>query len=284
MFDFLDYGFMQRALAGSIVVGTVCSIIGVYVVLRGMAFLGDGMAHASFGGVALGFLLGINPLLVAMLFSLATAGLIQVTSRRAQLRLDAAIGVFFSFTMALAILFIGLMRTYDARLYGYLFGNVLGVSSANLILMAFLAAVVLAAIAALFKELKFLVFDEETAQASGLPTGLLSTALVILVALTVVISIKAVGIILVTALLVTPAATAYQLTNRFGMMFLLSWLAGMASCLVGMFFSYQVGIPSGSSIVITATLLFALATIFSPKRHPCPVCEAEGESKSRTPT
>jgi ABC-type Mn2+/Zn2+ transport system permease subunit len=274
MLDFLHYGFMQRALLGSLLVGTTCSIIGVFVVLRGMAFLGDGIAHASFGGVALGFLLGLNPLLVAVLFSLGAAGLIQITSRRAQLRLDTAIGVFFSFAMALAILFIGLMKTYDARLYGYLFGNVLGVTAGNLMLMSVLALIVLSVIALLFKEFKFLCFDEESAQAAGLPTGRLAATLLLLVALTIVISIKAVGVILVTALLVTPAATAYQLTNRYGLMFLLSWLTGAVSCLAGMLVSYYLGIPSGASIVITATILFALAAIFSPKNRPCKVCEA----------
>jgi ABC-type Mn2+/Zn2+ transport system permease subunit len=281
MFDLLHYGFMQRALLGSLLVGTTCSLIGVYVVLRGMAFMGDGIAHASFGGVTLGFLLGINPLFTAIVFALGTAGLIQFARRRAQIRLDTAIGIFFSFTMALAILFIGLMRSYDARLYGYLFGNILGMSGGNLVLTAALAVVVIAAIAVLFKEFKFLAFDEEAARAAGLPTPMLSTLLLLLVALTIVVSIKAVGIILVASLLVAPAATAYQLTNRFGAMFFLSWLAGVTSCLSGMFISYWLNIPSGASIVLVATLLFGIAAVFSPKRRPCKACEAGATSHRR---
>lgn len=272
MLDFLHYGFMQRALIGSLVVGTTCSLIGVFVILRGMAFAGSGLAHAAFGGVALGFLVGINPLVAAILFCLGTAGLIQTATRRAQLRMDAAIGIFFAFTMALGVLFIGLMRRYDARVYGYLFGNVLGVTPANLWLMLALGVVVIGTVVLLYKEFKFLSFDEELARASGLPVQMLSGLLLVLLALTVVLSIKAVGIILVEALLVTPAATAYQLTNRYGMMFLLSWLAGVVSCVVGMALSYYLQVPSGAAIVIVATVLFGLAAVFSPKRRPCKVC------------
>ena len=272
MLDFLHYGFMQRALIGSLVVGTTCSLIGVFVILRGMAFAGSGLAHAAFGGVALGFLVGINPLVAAILFCLGTAGLIQTATRRAQLRMDAAIGIFFAFTMALGVLFIGLMRRYDARVYGYLFGNVLGVTPANLWLMLALGVVVIGTVVLLYKEFKFLSFDEELARASGLPVQMLSGLLLVLLALTVVLSIKAVGIILVEALLVTPAATAYQLTNRYGVMFLLSWLAGVVSCVVGMALSYYLQVPSGAAIVIVATVLFGLAAVFSPKRRPCKVC------------
>ncbi len=267
-----EYGFMQRALLSAVLVGTTCSVIGVFVVLRGMAFAGSGLAHAAFGGVALGFLLGINPLVAAILFCLGTAGLIQAATQRAQLRMDAAIGIFFAFTMALGVLFIGLLRRYDARVYGYLFGNVLGVSTGNLLLMLGLGVVVLGVFGLLYKELKFLAFDEELARASGLPVPLLGAVLLGLLALTVVLSIRAVGIILVEALLVTPAATAYQLTSRYGMMFLLSWLAGVTACVLGIVLSYYLQLPSGATIVIVATLLFALAALFSPKRRACKVC------------
>ncbi|MBM3315573.1 metal ABC transporter permease, partial [candidate division WOR-3 bacterium] len=147
MGEMLSFGFMRNALVGSLLVGTACSVIGVFVILRGLAFAGAGMAHAAFGGVALGFLLGVNPLPVAILFCLGTAGLIQFTGRRAELKADAAIGVLFAFTMALGVVFIGLMRRYDARLYGYLFGNVLGVTPGNIVLMAGLTALVLAVVA-----------------------------------------------------------------------------------------------------------------------------------------
>lgn len=272
MLEFLRYGFMQRALVSAVLVGTTCSVIGVFVVLRGMAFAGSGLAHAAFGGVALGFLVGMNPLVAAVLFCLGTAGLIHSAGQRGRLSTDSAIGIFFAFAMALGVLFIGLSRRYDARVYGYLFGNVLGVTPGNLVLSAALGLVVLGAVALFYKEFQFVAFDEEMAQASGLPTRALSALLLGLLALTVVLSIRSVGIILVEALLVTPAATAYQLTNRYGLMFVLSWLAGVVACVVGLVVSYYLQVPSGAAIVIVSTLLFGLAALFSPKRRPCKAC------------
>uniref|UniRef100_A0A7C4GE87 Metal ABC transporter permease n=1 Tax=candidate division WOR-3 bacterium TaxID=2052148 RepID=A0A7C4GE87_UNCW3 len=272
MGDFFQFGFMRNALAGSLVVATACSVIGVFVVLRGLAFAGAGLAHAAFGGVALGFLLGIDPLVTAVVFCIGTALLIQFAGREAGLKSDTAIGIFFAFTMALGVLFVGLMRRYDARLFGYLFGNVLGVTGTNLALMSVLTVAVLVVTGIWFKEFKFLCFDEEMAQASGQPTAFLSGMLLVLLAATVVVSIKAVGIILVEALLIIPAATAYQLTNRFGMMFVLSWLAAVVSCMAGLVASYYLAVPSGAAIVIVATALFGLAVLFSPKRRKCKVC------------
>ncbi len=275
MLELLGYGFMRNALLGSLLVATVCSIVGVFIVLRGLAFAGVGIAHAAFGGVALGFLLGIDPLLTAIVFCLFTAGLVQVTRRSAQLRHDTAVGIFFAFTMALGVLFVGFMRRYDARLYGFLFGNLLGVSKSDIVMMAGLTILVIVVVLLLYKEFKFLAFDEVMAEASGLPTALLSGLQLALIALTVVVSIKAVGIILVEALLVIPAATAYQLTSRYGTMFLLSWLAAVVACLLGLFLSYLIGVPSGATIVIVAIILFALAAVFSPRRKKCPVCGKE---------
>jgi len=275
MAELVTLGFMRNALFGAVLVATVCSVIGVFVILRGLAFAGAGIAHAAFGGVALGFLLGVNPLLTAIGFCLGTAGLIQFTSHKAELRQDAAIGVFFAFTMALGVIFVGLMRRYDARLYGYLFGNVLGVTPANIVLMAGLTFLVLLVAGLFYKEFQFLAFDEEMAQAAGLRTGLLSAIQLGMLALAVVVAIKAVGIILVEALLVIPAATAYQLTSRYGMMFVWSWLAAVSACLAGLVLSYYLAVPSGAAIVVVATVLFGLAALFSPKRRRCKVCGRE---------
>lgn len=275
MIEIFGYRFVANALIGSLLVGTVCSVIGVLVILRGLAFVGAGIAHAAFGGVALGFLFGIDPLLSAILFCIVTALLIQLTKRKAELRQDTAIGIFFAFTMALGVLFIGLMRHYDARLYGYLFGNILGITKGNIILMLVLTFVVLLVFARFYKEFKFIAFDEELAEASGLATGLFGAIQLALIALTVVVSIKTVGIILVEALLVIPAATAYQLTNRYAVMFLLSWAAAVIAGIAGLLLSYILAVPSGATIVIVSALLFALAAIFSPKRRKCRVCGRE---------
>lgn len=275
MAELLSFGFIRNALIGALLVSTVCSVIGVLVVLRGLAFAGAGIAHAAFGGVALGFLLGIDPLLSAVVFCLVTAGLVSFTGARAALRQDTTIGILFSWTMALGVLFIGLMRRYDARVYGYLFGNVLGITPQNIRLMIGLTIFVLLLIVIFFKEFQFFVFDEEMAQASGLPIGILNLLLYGLIALTVVVALKAVGIILVEALLVIPAATAYQLTTSYKMMFVLSWVCATVASSVGLVLSYFFNLPSGATIVMVAVFLFALAAVFSPKRRRCRVCGRE---------
>ncbi|MEO0025323.1 MAG: metal ABC transporter permease [candidate division WOR-3 bacterium] len=275
MAELFSFGFIRNALIGALLVSTVCSVIGVLVVLRGLAFAGAGIAHAAFGGVALGFLLGVDPLLSAVIFCLVTAGLVSFTGARTALRQDTTIGIFFSWTMALGVLFIGLMRRYDARVYGYLFGNVLGITSQNIGLMIGLTVLVLLLIAIFFKEFQFFVFDGEMAQASGLPVGILNLLLYGLIALTVVIALKAVGIILVEALLVIPAATAYQLTTSYKMMFVLSWLCATVASSAGLVLSYFFNLPSGATIVMVAVFLFVIAAVFSPKRRRCRVCGRE---------
>jgi ABC-type Mn2+/Zn2+ transport system permease subunit len=265
--EILSYTFMQRALLASVLIGTVSAVIGVYVVLRGLAFIGAGIAHASFGGVALGFLLGINPLLTAVVFCLLTAWGIAWTSRRAEVKEDAAIGIFFAATMALGILFIGLMRGYNVDLFGYLFGSVLAVTRQDLWLSLLLGAGVLLIVGLFFKELLFITFDPEMARVSGLPAGALYVLLLSLMALTIVLSIKVVGIILVSALIVIPAAAAYQLTEDFRRMMLLAVVIGNLSAIVGLFLSYGLNTASGATMVLTATLIFFLSALLSPRRR-----------------
>jgi ABC-type Mn2+/Zn2+ transport system permease subunit len=265
--DILTYTFMQRALAASLLIGTVSAIIGVYVVLRGLAFIGAGIAHASFGGVAVGFLLGIDPILAAVVFCLVTAWGIAWTSRRAEVREDTAIGIFFAATMALGILFIGLMRDYNVDLFGYLFGSVLAVTQEDLWLSLGLGAGALLIVGLFFKELLFITFDPEMAQVSGLPAGALYVLLLSLMALTIVLSIKVVGIILVSALIVIPAAAAYQLTEDFRWMMLLAVVIGNLSAVVGLCLSYGLDTASGATMVLTATTLFILSALLSPRRR-----------------
>ena len=267
MFDILSYSFMQRALASSVLIVVVCAVVGVYVVLKGLSFIGAGIAHASFGGVALGFLLGLNPVITAIVFCLATAWGIGFVTRWGEVKEDTAIGVFFASTMALGILFIGLMRGYNVDLFGYLFGSVLAVTTADLWIGGALALVVLLVVGLFYKELLFITFDPEMAEAAGLPAASLYFLLLSLIALTIVLSIKVVGIILVSALIVTPAAAAYQLTDDFRRMMALSVLLGVGSALVGLFFSYWLNIASGATIVLTATVIFFLAALLSPRRR-----------------
>jgi ABC-type Mn2+/Zn2+ transport system permease subunit len=266
MLEILTYTFMQRALVASVLIGTVTAVIGVYVVLRGLAFIGAGIAHASFGGVALGFLLGVNPVLSAVVFCLGTAWGIAWTSRRAEVREDTAIGIFFAATMASGILFIGLMGEYNVDLFGYLFGSVLSVTREDLWLSGALGAGVLLVIGLFFKELLFITFDPEMAQVSGLPARALHLLLLSIMALTVVLSIKVVGIILVSAMIVIPAAAAYQLTTDFRTMMGAAVLIGNVCAVAGLLLSYRLDTASGATMVLTATGVFFLSAILSPRR------------------
>ncbi|MFC1563009.1 metal ABC transporter permease [candidate division KSB1 bacterium] len=267
MLEILSYTFMQRALAAGVLIGILCAVIGVYVVLKGLSFIGAGISHASFGGVALGFLLGINPILTAVVFCLLTGWGIGLVSRKGNIKEDTAIGIFFASTMALGILFIGLIRGYNVDLFGYLFGSILAVTTQDLWITMLVGLVIIFVVLAFFKELMFITFDSEMAEVAGLPVEKLYFLLISLIALTVVISIKVVGIVLVSALIVTPAASAYQLTEDFRKMMLLSVCFGVISTVGGLFISYWINTASGATIVLMATLIFFLTAIFSPRRH-----------------
>lgn len=267
MMEMLHYSFMQRALVAAILAGILCSIIGVYVVLRKLSFIGAGISHSAFGGVALGFLLGLNPVITAIPFSIAIAAAIGLVSKRGRISEDVSIGIFFPTAMALGLVFVGIAHSYNVDLFGYLFGSILAVSTSDLWMIGILGFIVLATVALLFKELFFVSFDEELAKVSGLPVEKLYYLLLCLIAVTVVISIKIVGIILVAALLVIPAATAFQLTNNFRPMMLISASLGALSGILGLLLSYRFDLPSGATIVLTATALFLLSLAFSPKRR-----------------
>ncbi len=267
MIELLQYTFMQRAILSAGIIGVVCAVIGVYVVLRSMSFIGAGIAHASFGGVALGFLLGINPLFTTIAFCLLTAWGIAFVSEKHKVREDTAVGIFFASTMAFGVLLISFMRGYNADLFGYLFGNILAVSATDLWTSLVLTLAVLATVVFLFKEFLFLTFDAEMAAVTGLPVRGLNLLMITLVALTIVISIKSVGIVLVSALIVTPAAAAHQLTDDFKTMMRLSILFGVGSSWIGLLLSAWLNLASGATIVLTATLLFFICYFISPKRR-----------------
>ncbi len=267
MLELLTYDFMQRSLLAAAMVGGLCSVIGVFVVLRGLAFMGAGTAHAAFAGVALGYLIGWPPLLMAILFGLATVWVTGWVEEKGRMKLDVSIGILYTATMALAILFIGLMKTYNAEIYGYLFGNVLAVTSEELGIIAGLSIVVIGAIVLFSKELYFIAFDQEMAEASGVPARRIFFLLLTLIALTVVISLKTVGAILVFAMILIPASTAYQLTHSLSTLTWYSVLIGITCSVGGVLISSYWDIPSGPAIVLLATVLFFVAVIFSPKRQ-----------------
>jgi len=266
MTELLGYHFMQRALIAGTLIGAVCAVIGTYVVLKGLSFIGAGIAHASFGGVALGFFLKLNPILTAVFFCLGTAWGIGLVSRKGQVKEDTAVGIFFASTMALGILIIGFIKDYNVDLFGYLFGSIMAVSTDDVWITVGLSALVLILVLLFFKELLFVVFDAEMATVTGVPAAKIYFLLISLMALTVVLSIKVVGIVLVSALLVTPAAAAYQLTENFRRMMLLSILIGVASSVGGLLLSYELDTASGATIVLLSTLIFFVSALLSPRR------------------
>ncbi|MBH0182471.1 MAG: metal ABC transporter permease [Nitrospira sp.] len=257
---------MQRSLLAAAMVGGLCSVVGVFVVLRGLAFVGAGTSHAAFAGVALGYLMGWPPLLLAILFGLATVWITGWVEERGRMKLDVSIGILYTATMALAILFIGLMKTYNAEVYGYLFGSVLSVSSDELRVIGGLAILVLGLILIFSKELYFIAFDQEMADASGIPARAIFFLLLTLVALTVVVSLKTVGAILVFAMILIPASTAYQLTHSLMTLTLYSVIIGTTTSVAGVMISAFWDVPSGPAIVLLATTVFFLSILLSPKR------------------
>jgi ABC-type Mn2+/Zn2+ transport system permease subunit len=265
--EILNYAFMQRALIVGAFIGVLCAVVGVYVVLRGLSFIGAGIAHASFGGVAIGFLTRVNPVWTAVAFCLGIGWAIGFVSRKGRVKEDTAVGVFFASTMALGILLIGLMKGYNQDLFGYLFGSILAVTREDVWITLVVGFGILAVVVLLFKELMFVTFDPEMAEVSGIPAEKLYFLLISLVAITVVISIKVVGIVLVSALLVTPAAAAYQWSEDFRRMMGLAIVFSLISTVGGLFLSYGLNTASGATIVLFSTLIFIVSAVFSPRRR-----------------
>src|SRR5512140_3153867 len=250
---------MQRGLLASVIVGVLCAIMGTYVVLRGMAFLGDAMAHAILPGVAIAYLLHGNLLVGATVAAVIIALSIGLFSRDGTIREDTAIGILFAAALSLGVALISTIRTYAGDLSHILFGNVLGVSALDLWLTAALGLAILLTVVVLYRPFLVISFDPVLAATLRLPATLLRNVMLVLLALTVVASLQTVGVGLAAAMLVTPAATAYLLTRRLASMMLLSAALGALSSVVGLYLSYYLNIVSGSAIVLTATAFFLVA-------------------------
>ena len=262
----LTYAFIQRGLLAALMVGVLCSVIGCYIVLRSMAFLGDAMAHAVLPGVAIAYLLGRNLTLGALAAALVVALGVGLFSRRGAIKEDTAIGVLFAAALSIGVVLISSIRTYAVDLSHILFGNVLGVSSLDLWLTAGLGAVILISILVFYRPFLVISFDPVLATTLRMRVGFFNNLLLVLLALTIVISMQTVGVGLVAAMLVTPAATAFLLVRRLPIMMALAGLIGGFSSLIGFFASYHLNVASGAAIVLTATLLFLLAFLFAPQR------------------
>ena len=262
----LRYPFMVRSLLASLMVGTLCAVVGTYVVLRGMAFFGDALAHAILPGVAVAYLLGANLFWGALGMGLLTAVSIGYVSRRGEVKEDTAIGVFFAASFALGVALLSTVQSYSVDLTHILFGNVLGVSVTDLWLTAGLGLAVLLAVVLLYKELLVISFDPVLAATLRLPLSALNYLLLVLIALTIVVSLQTVGVALMVAMLVTPAATAYLLTRRLWHMMIAGAVIGALSSVTGLYLSFYVNVASGAAVVLVATALFVLAFLLAPRR------------------
>ncbi|TVR11822.1 MAG: metal ABC transporter permease, partial [Phormidium sp. GEM2.Bin31] len=266
LLDPLQYGFMQRSLMIAICVGLVCALVGSYLIVQRLALLGDAISHAVLPGVAIAFLLGVNILIGAFIAGVLSTVLIAWIHTRSPIKEDAAMGIVLSSFFALGITLITIIqKDTKVDLMHFLFGNILGVSSQDVRETFLIAIIIILTIIALYKELLFYSFDPQGAQAAGLPTNALNFGLMILIALTVVASLKAVGVILVISLLITPGATAYLLVPRLHQVMLLGSLLSILSSISGMYLSYYYNLPSGPAIVLVATGLFSLSLLLSPR-------------------
>jgi manganese/iron transport system permease protein len=254
-----QYEFMQRAFVTAILVGTLCSTMGTYVILRRLSFIGDGIAHASFAGIVVAYLRGADYYAGAAAVAIVTALGIGFVHRRGRIALDTAIGILFTGAFATGIFLMSRQRTYAIDLQSFLFGDILSVNRRDVVTIVALAVLVAAVTAVMYRALLYTSFDPVVAQASGINASLTESVLLVLLALTIVISLQAVGIVLVAALLVTPAAAAYQLTSRFSYMMPLSALFGAICAVGGLYASYYLQSSSGATIVLMATILFFIA-------------------------
>lgn len=262
----LSYGFMLRGLLASVMVGIICSVLGTYVILQGMAFFGDALSHAILPGVVIAYLAGWPLALGALGFGILAAIGIGALSQRGQVREDTAIGIVFAGSFALGVALLSTVHTYAVDLSHILFGDVLGVSPADLLLTFALGALVLLTILLLYKELLVLAFDPTLAVVLRLPVSALRYLLLVLIAVTIVISLQTVGVALMLAMLVTPAAAAQLLTRRLPTMMAVAALIGAGSNVMGLYLSYYLNIASGPAMVLVATLVFGVVFLFAPGR------------------
>lgn len=280
MIELLSYGFMQRALVAGVLLGVTCAVLAFFVVLRRMAFIGVGISHAALGGVAVGLLVGLPPLLSAILFSLGIAWVIGWVSSRGRLSEDTAIGIFFPTAMAIGVALISLSATYRQDLMAYLFGSILSVRSGDLWLLLALTGGALAVLSLFFKEFLFLSVDEEAARAVGVPVVPLRYTLLTVTAVTIVAAIKLVGIVLVSAFLVIPAATGQTVARSMRGMLALSVLTALVSVVGGLWLSWLWNLPSGAAIVLLSAVLFFAGFLVEGRRRARPARAVPGaESK-----
>ena len=264
--DIFQYHFMQNAILAGLLGGITCSVVGVFVVTMHLSFIGVCIAHAAFAGALLGLWLGFNPLIGALLFSLAAAAIIGPVADRGELNPDTSIGVIFSLMLGLAFLFMGLMHGARTEALNLFWGSILTVGQQDIIFLAATAGAIVSLVAIFYKEIQAVICHREVALAVGIPATAIFYGLLFSTGVTITASLQSMGGLLIYCLILNPAAAAYQLTYSLRKMLLIAAAFGVISCWAGLVASYFFDIPSGASIVITSSVIFGLATAFSPKR------------------
>jgi len=258
-FDLLTYTFFQNALLGSLLASIACGIIGSYVVIRRLVFISGGITHASLGGIGMGFYFGWNPILAAMVFSVFSAFGIEWLSSRQGIREDSAIGSFWSLGMAVGIIFIYLKPGFAPNLSDYLFGNILTITTSDILYLAILSLALIIVFLLFGRQILFAAFDPDFAMTRNLPVNFIKYAMMMAIAITIVLSIRLVGIVLLMSILTVPQMTANLFTSNFLKMILLSILIGFFGCFVGLFLSAVLDVPSGVFIIFTQIIVFLVA-------------------------
>ena len=260
--ELLEYRFIVNSLLAGILASISCGIIGTYIVTRRMVFLSGGITHSSFGGIGLGYYLGFNPIISAAIFGVLSALGIEFVSKRSNIREDSAIGILWSFGMAIGIMFVFLTPGYAPNLMSYLFGSILTVSTLDILLMSALSIILILIFIFFYRIILFISYDQEYARTHNIAVSLINYVLIALVALTIVLNIKVVGIILVISLLTIPQSIANLFTRNFKNIILLSIVIGLVGAFMGLVISYKINIPSGASIIFSLVMIFLLAKLF----------------------
>ncbi len=263
MTGILEYGFMQNAFMAAILVSVACGLVGTYVVVKRIVFISGGISHAAFGGIGMGYFLGVNPILAAIPFSIISALIMGITSKKVKISEDTAIGILWSLGMAIGIIFINLTPGYVPDLMSYLFGSILTVPANDLFIMLILDIVIIIMVLLFNREFTGISFDEEFSQVMGMPTKAIYLLLLSLVALSVVVMIKVVGVILVIALLTIPAAIAKQYTYQLRTMMIMAVILGMILTSGGLYISYLFNLASGATIVLVLGIGFLISAILN---------------------
>ena len=265
IFELLDYAFFRNALLGSLLASIACGMIGTYIVVRRLVFISGGITHASLGGLGIGLYLGINPIFSAMLFSIASAFGIEWLSTKQGIREDSAIASFWSLGMAVGIIFIFLTPGYVTGISDYLFGNILTITNSDILYLGILSVLMVAFFSLFHKQILFIAFDADFARTRGIPVRTFEYTMMFFIAVSIILSIRLVGVVLLMSLLTIPQMTANLFTSNFRKMIFLSIAISFLCCVCGLLLSYYLNVPSGAFIILVMTLLFGLGKWISSR-------------------